>query len=107
MVGRELVITTAEALEACIARGRPRAVCDEIIASQMVDGAYCDGTIVISAEGRRCVPRELSDLVQDARDAQPLPPVDSEIEPARARASALPWVIGGAVLIGVVVWLSR
>ncbi len=97
--------TAAQALADCLALGRDRATCDEGIASQMVGGVYCDGTIVQDASGRRCVPRDVIDRVRDARQASPLPsPV---VVPATGE-QPLPWgwfAVGGVVLAGVVLLL--
>ena len=96
------MITSADALAACTARGRSRELCEEAIAAQSVGGVYCDGTIVITAEGKRCVPREVVERVKDARAASPLP----ELEP---EGSSSPWLVGGIVvaLVAVVAFLGR
>jgi hypothetical protein len=74
----------------------------------MVDGAYCDGTIVIDANGKRCVSRALAERVADAREAQPL---RREVEMVRPRedATAERWIVlGVGVLLAVgLVWTIR
>jgi hypothetical protein len=103
-------VTAAEALSQCVARGVwSRAECQEQVDAQRVAGVYCDGTIVLDARGKRCVPRAVVDRVQDARDGSPLPPRPDE-QPSPMTPS--PWIYAGAalglgVLVAGVVWLVR
>lgn len=92
--------TAAEALEACVARGRARIICQDAIASQMVGGVYCDGAIVIDERGKRCVPRSEIERVNAARAASPLPSNEPPLSP---------WLVGGLVALSVVaiVWVAR
>ena len=64
-------MTRDEALRACIARGLRYPECAELVDDRMVDGAYCDGTIVMTVEGSRCVPAA---VVAQKASAAPLPP---------------------------------
>lgn len=94
-------MTAAEELAACLALGRSRALCDQLIAAQSVGGVYCDGTIVIDESGHRCIPRAVVDRVSDARKSSPLPIED--------KPGVSPWLVGGviAAALVVVVWAVR
>lgn len=90
--------TADEALADCLALGQSRAMCTDKVRSQMVGGVYCDGTIVITAEGHRCVPRETVDRVNVARAASPL-----------SSETTSKWIVGGVVLavVALAVWAAR
>lgn len=95
--------TAAEALAACLALGTPRDVCEEKVKSQMVGGAYCDGTIVLAAGAApRCVPRS----VLDAKAAAAVVPTTSAPSPAGASVWAIAGVVAAAGAVGVVAWLA-
>jgi hypothetical protein len=73
-----LVRTADQALIDCLAAGTSRADCDELIASQLVGGAYCDGNVLLSVgpQGehvRTCVPQATLDRKATAAAASPLP----------------------------------
>ncbi len=93
-------MTAAEKLAACLGTGQARVFCDQVVASQMVGGVYCDGTIVIDESGKRCIPRELVDRVNEARAATPLPAQES---------TESPWALVGlaALTLVAIVWIAR
>lgn len=95
--------TADEVLAACIARGIARSDCEAKIRDHMVDGVYCDGTIVMTATGSRCVPHDLADRVREAREASPLeaPPVTAEPEDGAGSGWLAPALV--VVVLGVLV----
>lgn len=86
-------MTADEARARCLALGMSAGACDETIADHMVDGAYCDGTIVLDASGKRCVSAATEDEVRRARAASPLPMRPSSLLPLGALA------LGAVVLV--------
>lgn len=93
--------TAAEARAACIAQGTPASECDDMIKRDMVNGVFCDGTIVIDASGRRCVPQAIVNQ-KTALQLQNLPPQPMSITTKRALA------IGGLIAaIGLAYYLTR
>lgn len=104
-------MTTAaeQAIARCVERGLLRADCEAMVAESMVGGVYCDGTIVITADGRRCVSRAVIDRVKDARDAQPLPtPIAVDVESSRL-PTWVPWTVGAGVAMFAawMIWRRR
>jgi hypothetical protein len=93
--------TAAEALAECLGRGIRQAECSELVGSQLVDGVYCDGTIVQGADGRRCVPRETVDRVLGARAAAPLPRAALPDNPVSVGMVA---ILAGVALAIVFAW---
>lgn len=95
--------TEAQAMTDCLTR-HEQAVCAEIIASQRVNGVYCDGTIVIDGSGHRCVPAELKEQVERVRKASPLPVPVVVVGPASE--PGFPWAIaiGAALVVAFLVW---
>jgi hypothetical protein len=94
--------TREQALADCLATDWPREACEAEIASSMVDGVYCDGHILITADGKRCIPIEVVRKVRDVRNDQPFVPGLSEPEP-QPSAGLPSWVLpAGLALAGVV-----
>ena len=93
-------MTRDEAVARCIGFGYTRAECEAEAESNMVDGAYCDGTIVIEELGRRCVPREVVERKNDASDRDPLPLPLPSSSAAPCPGSA---VLVGAIALGLVI----
>lgn len=96
MVRGDEHMTKEEAIAQCVALGRIPAMCAEAAEAQSVGGVYCDGAIVIDANGRRCVPRELVERVKAARAASPLPPS------SLSSSGVSSWLVGAAVAALVV-----
>lgn len=76
---------------------------EEVLADESVDGAWCDGAIVLDGRGKRCVTQSTIDRVRLAREGSPLP--SSPAPPPIGRGV----VIVGALVVGlgVLVVLSR
>lgn len=91
-------MTYEEAVASCVADGTwHRSECEAWARDRMVGGVFCDGTIVLSADGQRCVPRETLDAKQSAERAMPPPPAPS------SPPSRLPLVLVAAAVVAVVV----
>lgn len=91
--------TAAEARAACLAQGSPADACDEMIRLKMVDGVFCDGTVVLDASGKRCVPQA---VVEQKLKLEVIPPQPMSQNTKTAIA------VGGVILaIGLVYWLTR
>ena len=95
MVGGAVVRTYEEALRDCLAIGVRRTDCEETLRDRMVGGVFCDGAVVMSSTGTRCVPAETVARVLAARAADPL----ERPTPATSSGEGLsPVVIVGAVV---------
>lgn len=92
---------------ACLARGNQpptafdRAQCDEVIASGMVGGRYCEGSVSMTVDSagikqRVCIPRSVVDAKVEAIKNSPLPPPRVEV----------PMSVGAKVAIGVAIGLA-
>jgi hypothetical protein len=90
-------MNAAEALASCLAKGRGSEICQDMIASQSVNGVYCDGTLVIEEGGRRCIPAAVVERTEAARAADPLP------ASARSTAAVGVVVVGALLVAGLVV----
>lgn len=92
-----------EAMRECLARGLRRVECADIVGDRMVAGVYCDGTIVMSESGTRCVPRATVDRVLAARAASPLVRAPSPAERfgtvAGVGIGSIALLVGGAVAV--------
>jgi hypothetical protein len=102
-------VTVEEVIARCVASGRSSSDCEALAYDHMVNGVYCDGTIVIDASGKRCVSRALAARVAAARADQPL---RREVEMVRPREDATPaerWIVlaVGALLAAGLVWTIR
>lgn len=98
-------MTRDEAIQECLDYGWSRSECETEVDDTMVDGAYCDGTIVITAEGKRCVSDALAARVKAARAAQPLPVATEAPSPLDAISREHMVIAGAALLVGgLVVW---
>lgn len=96
----------------CAALGLDQATCDEKVKSvTMPDGTVCDGDIVISAAGKRCIPG----AVAAAAAAQRAAALGTKFDPLAPSASgassraATSWFLFGVVAtitIGVAVYLE-
>lgn len=84
----------AEFLAACLARGRPREVCDDELAEQTVDGVFCDGNVFRDESGKRCIPADIIERTDRAREATPLP---------ESSSSSSTWILVGGALLFVAV----
>lgn len=95
-------MTAAEDARAyCMAQpGATAADCEALVRAHSVDGVYCDGTIVLSADAPpRCVPRSVIARKLAAEQATPLadaPASTSTSSPTRSR------VIAWTIALGVV-----
>lgn len=101
-------MTAAEQLAACLARGGDPLLCQDAVDAQSVDGAYCDGRVVVEATGRRCIDQATLDRVEAARKASPLPHPDEDgpLSPPRAMPSVSLTPTGWALLglAAIVAW---
>lgn len=81
-------MTADQARASCLATGATPEECAALVAEQSVNGAYCDGRIVLDARGPRCVPRATlerkANVLARERAADP----DSLTALERARTSA-------------------
>ncbi len=95
------------ALAACLARGNQpptafdRAQCDEVVASGMVGGRYCEGSVSMTldasgAKVKKCIPRSVVDAKVDAIKNSPLPPPKVDV----------PMSLGAKVAIGAALGLA-
>ena len=94
--------TRNEAYAACVKRGDLRpAECAAWADDRSIAGEFCDGDIVLSINGSRCVPSAVVERVIDARRASP--PATSSPSSA-APSIALPLLALAGV--GLVVYLA-
>lgn len=84
-----------------MADGRDPETCQQVIESESVDGAWCDGQIVIDEQGHRCVSQEMLDRVARARAASPLPPRTTVT--SDAPIVTVNWPLAGMALAGALV----
>jgi hypothetical protein len=67
------VTTRDEAIAECMAAGLRFSECAATVDDRVVDGVYCDGTVVMTEAGSRCVSRATVDRKRAASTAEPLP----------------------------------
>jgi hypothetical protein len=92
-----------------MANGGDADACAELVASESVDGVWCDGEIVYDANGKRCVSRAVLDRVDAARSASPLPsaPVKAAAPASSSSSSGSVLLIAALVVVVLVVAVTR
>lgn len=100
-------MTADERLAQCLANGGDPGACHDLLASEMVGGVWCDGSIVYDASGKRCVPRALVERAAAARAGSPLPraPMASSSAPIVTIEWSRVALFGAAALL--VWWVLR
>lgn len=89
------VITADDAFAWCMSVTPNAADCREEVAAQLVDGVYCDGTIVMTAgQPKRCVPTGVLAAKLAAAQKTPLP----AHTPQGGIETRGYWIVGGAVV---------
>lgn len=93
------MMTADQQRAACKAQGTPADACEEFIRNATVNGVFCDGTVVLDASGKRCVPQSVV-LQKLALTQIPPQPMSKNTKIALA-------VGGGILAIGLVYFITR